>query len=323
MYNSIFQKPWWLDATAPGHWDEVVIKRRDEIAARLPYVLHNVLHKRYGYIYITMPRLTQTLGPCLRSSTAKYTKRLSQQKDLMFELIDGLPKYDYFCQNFHYSITNWLPFYWKGFQQTTRYTYVLEDITDKNKLWDGLMSNIKTDIKKAENRFHLEVKTDLGIDKFLDINELTFKRQNRKPSYSRNFVKRLDAACAAHNARKIFFAQDTAGQIHAANYIIWDENSAYYLMGGGDPEFRNSGASSLLMWEAILFATTVTQRFDFEGSMIEPVERFFRAFGARQVPYFQIIKDNKPLVTLVKKAFISEKSKIAGAVKRMMRFVSS
>jgi hypothetical protein len=42
------------------------------------------------------------------------------------------------------------------------------------------------------------------------------------------------------------------------------------------------------MWEAIKFASTVTKRFDFEGSMIEPVERFFRAFGAKQTPYFAL-----------------------------------
>ena len=44
------------------------------------------------------------------------------------------------------------------------------------------------------------------------------------------------------------------------------------------------------MWEAIQFASTVTQRFDFEGSMMEPVEKFFRAFGATQTPYFSISK---------------------------------
>ena len=59
-------------------------------------------------------------------------------------------------------------------------------------------------------------------------------------------------------------------------------------MGGGDPEFRNSGATSLLMWNAIQFASTVSQIFDFEGSMIESVERFFRGFGAVQTPYFSI-----------------------------------
>lgn|GEM_PF-4541022 len=53
---------------------------------------------------------------------------------------------------------------------------------------------------------------------------------------------------------------------------------------------RTSGASSLLLWEAIRFALQVAERFDFEGSMFEPIERFFRGFGAVQKPYFQISK---------------------------------
>ena len=32
----------------------------------------------------------------------------------------------------------------------------------------------------------------------------------------------------------------------------------------------------------------MTGVFDFEGSMLRPVERFFRAFGGRQVPYLQV-----------------------------------
>jgi len=42
------------------------------------------------------------------------------------------------------------------------------------------------------------------------------------------------------------------------------------------------------MWHAIQFASTVSTIFDFEGSMIEPVERFFRGFGAVQTPYFSL-----------------------------------
>jgi hypothetical protein len=46
--------------------------------------------------------------------------------------------------------------------------------------------------------------------------------------------------------------------------------------------------NSLIVWEAILHARSVAQRFDFLGSMMEPVERVNRAFGARQVPYFYL-----------------------------------
>lgn len=88
----------------------------------------------------------------------------------------------------------------------------------------------------------------------------------------------------------MFFAEDAQGRIHAAAFLIWNPDRAYYLMGGGDPELRNSGAGSLVMWEAISFASTVSRQFDFEGSMIEPVERFFRAFGGEPVSFFSISK---------------------------------
>jgi hypothetical protein len=292
MYNSIFQKPWWLEAVAPGQWGAAEVKQGNEIIARLPYVRR----RKFGRTILNQPMLTQTLGPWLRSSNAKYANQLAEQKKLMTELIHQLLPFDYFSQNFHYTITNWLPFYWQGFTQTTRYTYVIDDLSDIGKVWDGMLPNIRKDIKKAQNRFGIEVCTDLGIDAFLDVLELTFKRQGKQSPYPRDFVRRLDSACIAHDARKIFFGRDQEGRIHAAVHVIWDENSMHGLMGGGDPELRNSGATSLCIWEAIKHASTVTRCFNFGGSIVEPIERFMRAFGARQVPYFQITKNNSQLV---------------------------
>jgi hypothetical protein len=138
----------------------------------------------------------------------------------------------------------------------------------------------------------LIVRADLDIERFIDLNEMTFLRQGRSLPYSRELVRRLDDACQQQECRKVFFAEDARGNLHAAVYIVWDDEAAYYLMGGSDPDLRASSASTLLVWEAIRFAATVSRSFDFEGSMIEPIESFFRGFGARQVPYFRITKLN-------------------------------
>ena len=79
-------------------------------------------------------------------------------------------------------------------------------------------------------------------------------------------------------------------------FIAWQESSAYYLAGGGDPELRASGAHSLILWEGIRFTAQYTDLFDFEGSMIPGVERFFREFGAIQTPFFTITKGNLSLL---------------------------
>ncbi len=208
----------------------------------------------------------------------------------MESLIDQLPRFDHFSQKWHYSVTNWLPFYWHGFHQTTLYTYVLDNISDENMLWKGLQSKIRTDIRKASTRFGLEIRSDLGVTELLALVGLTYLRQERVLPLEKDLVTRIDEACMKYKCRKIYIAEDSQGRHHAGVYMIWDENSAYYLIGGGDPELRNSGATSLCLWEAIRYAATVTKQFDFEGSMVEPIERFFRAFGAVQMPYFCVYR---------------------------------
>ena len=123
----------------------------------------------------------------------------------------------------------------------------------------------------------------------------TFERPGRKHNVSDKLLSRLDAALIEHNARKLLCAVDTEKRIHAASYFVYDSNCCYYLAGGGDSELRTSGAASLLMWEGIKFAATVSKSFDFEGSMIEPIERFFRAFGGVPTPYWRVTKFNIPL----------------------------
>ena len=289
----IFSRAWWLDTVCgEKNWDVVIVEKGGRIIGSMPYYLK----KRMGLTLLTQPPLTQTLGPWIRLSNANYAKGLGYQKDVMNALIEQLPAFDYFSQNWHYSNDNWLPFYWKGFKQTTYYTYLLSDIKDEKKLWDGLESKIRTDIKKAGERFNLHIRDDLKAEDFFKLIQKSFGRQNMQMPCTKELVLRLDKECQMHKCCKILIAEDEEGRRHAGAYIIWDENSAYYLMGGGDPDLRNSGAASLVLWEAIMHAATVTDKFDFEGSMNESIERFFRGFGGMQELAFNVSKINSKLL---------------------------
>ena len=52
----------------------------------------------------------------------------------------------------------------------------------------------------------------------------------------------------------------------------------------------------LVLFESIKFAMQSKRAFDFEGSMIESIEKYFRAFGAIQKPYYSISKINSKLL---------------------------
>jgi len=287
----IFSKDWWLDVVCgPEKWNVAIVKNSDQIIASLPYYLT----RKWGNNVIRMPALTQTMGPWIKYPEGqKYTNRLSFEKQVMTELIENLPPVSYFSQNFHYSITNWLPFYWRGYKQTTRYTYVIDDLSDLNRVFQEFKSNARGKIRKAGKL--VEITVNGTLEDFYHINKKTFERQKLAIPYSLEFVQRMDKALRKHKAREIFFAIDANGRYHSALYLIWDEQSSYVHMVGEDYNLRSSGAGILLIWEAIKFTKEKLSlnRFDFEGSMIEPIEETRRSFGARQVPYFTISKDQR------------------------------
>lgn len=290
--GGVFAQPWWLEAVAPRSWDVVTIEKDGTLIARLPYVTR----LSRGRTYVIMPPLTPHLGPWLRPFPGKNPSKSAAEKKIMSELIDRLPAFAGFTQHFHPSVSNWLPFYWRGFQQTTRYTYIIESLTDLEAVWEGMSANLRRNVRNAKG--WLTVRDDLGLDTFLDLNEKTFARQGLQMPYGRDFVARLDDACSKKRCRRILFAEDAQGRVHAGAYFVWDSRASYWLMSGGDPDLRSSGATSLLVWEAIQFAATVTRSFDFVGSMIESVEHFFRTFGASQKPYLRVSKTNSPLVRI-------------------------
>lgn len=87
----------------------------------------------------------------------------------------------------------------------------------------------------------------------------------------------------------------------ACTFMVHDRRTAYYLLGGYDAEDRHHGAGAL----AILTSIEEAQRrglavFDFEGSMIPAIERFFRGFGGELVHYFTVNRAWLPFEILLK-----------------------
>lgn len=287
--NSIFQQPWWLDAVAPGSWDAVEIRGNDGlIDAWMPYVVRTDVR---GLRVIDMPQLTMTLGPWVRQPTSDSNRRSTlHYMNLLGELADALPPANLFRQRFHPSLPTLLPFAQRGYDLHLAYTYVLDDLKDEESLWQGVSSSRRKDIRKARSRVRVESTDDLDV--FLRLNRMTFERQGVEPPYSDEYVRRLDDACAAHSARRILLAVDEDGAVHGAEYIVYDSNTTYDLMSGLDPNYRDSNAGSLLVWEAIRFASGVSQKLDFEGGTMPAIEPFISSFGGKQTPYVVATKED-------------------------------
>jgi len=69
-----------------------------------------------------------------------------------------------------------------------------------------------------------------------------------------------------------------------------DDESAHLLMTSTDPNFEIQDCQTLLIWESIKFASAVTKKFDFEGSMFKPIVEYFRQFVGNQKPILELIE---------------------------------
>jgi hypothetical protein len=285
-------QPWYLDAVCEdGQWGAAVVEQSGQCVAALPYFL-----KCKGpFRYLVMPHFVKHLGPYL---LPEY-RSLKQEHKLYAQLIAQLPAVHAIKQDLHPSATNWLPFYWEGFRQTTRYTYQLDLSAGLALVYANLNRNMRRNLKKAEAQ--LQVRHQLSPEQVYAASQMSFDRQGMDVPYPQPLFLKHDAALAAHGARQMFGAYDAEGRLHAAAYLTWDQHSSYYHLAGDDPAYRHNGASILLIYAAICYTHDVLGLpcFDFEGSMAPQIEAIRRQFGARQVPYLRVWKYSSKLYALL------------------------
>ncbi|KWW32070.1 MAG: methicillin resistance protein [bacterium P3] len=297
LYVPLFQQHWWMEAVCAGkHWD--VLLSRDKsgaVQAALPYLSG----RKMGLRYIIQPQLTQYNGIWYRYPKDGLTdsQRLTFEKQAADSIIRQLKalRIAYYQQNFAPSITNWLPFYWAGYRQTTRYTYRLPDIRDTDALFRRFNKNERQ--RRIGQLLPRSVLTTLSADEFADYQQLCRTLSAQHNLLPHDLVVRTCEA-ALNRKQGVCFALDSDdGERMAALFVPYDRQCAYYLIPALNPQFRDKGAMETLIWMAVRQLSTETRSFDFEGSMEPGIEQFYRSFGAEQIPFFRLSRCIVPCLT--------------------------
>lgn len=286
----LFCKAWWLDCVCgTGDWDVAIVDEGGEIKAALPFRLH----RPKKVLHLAMPLYTPYLGPYLRIAKVKYDEVLGETHELLEKCIVQLPSNASTDLRLFPEFLDGLPFLWHGYSVLTSWTYRVDlSLFEEEAHWLKMSGRARTEIRKAANSSRLTV-TAASPDVLLEQYKKTWARQGLSLPCPEDFFYRLCNVCFEHDAAMAIKACDPAGNTHAAIFCVWDNQSAYYLIGGADPELRSSGATSLLIWEAIkYFKAEGLSFFDFEGSSIKPIEAFFRTFGAVQTLCLRVQKVN-------------------------------
>lgn len=271
--NCLFEQPWWLNLVT-DNWEEILVKNdKEEIIARAPIAVSGKS--------VVRPHLTQNIGVWMRQD---IVSDYSAQKNAISEIEEKIKKYKSVDRSLAPENKYVLPYRWHDYRIEPRFTYRISDLSDMDALYQSFNKTAKKNIKYARNKVSLRY--DTNVDVLIDMLDKTYEAQKRRNPVSGELVKRIVEYCDKTGHGKYIDAVDEMGNVHSCAYFVYDEKVCYYLLGASDSTYRNSGAQSLILWEGIQFASGVSRAFDFEGSMVEGIEHFFKQFGGECIPYY-------------------------------------
>lgn len=280
----LYMMDWWMDAVCAGkQWDVLLSKdEKGNIQAAMPYLLR----KRAWMKYIIMPQQTQIGGIWLREDIREdETKEWAICQDFVEQLASL--KLHYYYQ--HYAINSPTPRILQsfGFKVKERYTYRIEDLSDLDKVVSRFSKNKKRQLQKA---LSLHVSYEMTVEDFYRFHTQCLHQQGKQISYSREFLLVLERKTTRLGQSQIISICNADNEALAAAYLVWDKHSLYYLIPCYSPTHKDSGASALLVLEAIKLARQKGVAFDFEGSMIKGVANHYKQFGSKRTTYYSVEK---------------------------------
>ncbi len=276
---------WYLDVVWPG-WKAIVVSEKGQWLAAMPYKIS----KKYGIAYVFNPPFCQYVGIFFGQVEKKNaTLTFALKKRLVKAIVEALPTemrvYNVkFAPEFDYP----LPFHWAGFELSARYSYWLDNQQDRAGIFKNFEERTRTYINKA-------VKSGLAVQPIEDIEAIVgLATERNNYQFDAPLLKKLWAALRQQQTGVALEVRDTDGQLHAGLIYVQFQNKIILLFTSLDTAFGQQGGMPLAIWRVIESAGQEVQVIDFEGSMLEPVEHFFRGFGTRPVPYLQIQKNTFP-----------------------------
>jgi lipid II:glycine glycyltransferase (peptidoglycan interpeptide bridge formation enzyme) len=256
--------------------------------------------KKYGFTFLKLPPYTPHCGLFFISDSKNKSSANSFSKEVITEVCNYISsqKSALTVLAFPSNIIDLQPFIWSKYKVVPNYTYrisLLRSIEDIKANFDSKNRNVINKAIKEEVQLELNRLEKKELLSFF-MNSLSTTGANIYENELRNvFLKFSDTSNSfSVEARK-------NGELLGVVFCAYDKNNCYYLLGGVNKSSGIQGVNNLLVQRSIEQARELgCNTFDFEGSMLKGVEKFFRSFGPELVPYYTVNKGKLPIELLLK-----------------------
>ncbi len=295
-FNNVFCSKEWLDIYS----DKISFCKVSENNNLTMAVFYYYRDKKNIIDFFHSPSFTPYNGFLYNLISNNYANQKSDFKKILNSIaqyFDKLAKNKIIKIAFPPEIIDMQPFIWKNFKVIPNYTYKISLSQSLSIIESKMSKERRNDIKKATKDGIISIKCE---DNKI-VKQLIEKTFNRNELNINNELLDKILFQYSNNDNSFSFVSYQNEKPISAVFCIFDKTTAYYLLGGYDNKNKHSGAGALSLWNAIEHSKNLgLEVFDFEGSMLVPVEKYFRNFGGDIVPYFTINKANILLEIVLK-----------------------
>jgi hypothetical protein len=253
---------WYLDCIAPK-WDAL-------IADDYNYVFPVTIKHKYKIPYLVQPFLAQQLGLFSQNSITET---------ILQKFIHKLPSYSYEINLNYANSTD------EGIPMTN---LILDLKKPYEQLRQSFSKNTLRNIAKARSREYRL--SELGFDEFIKHYQAI---EHKDKKINQVLIFRVIKAGFDRDQIRCCGLKSPDGNYDAILAYGYFNKRISYLFPASTERGKNHSAMFMLVDELVKTYAMQGVCFDFEGSMIEGIARFYRGFGAIEQPY-RILKQLRP-----------------------------
>jgi len=258
-YNQLtYAYSWYLDVVSPK-WEAL-------IGDDYEYVMPLPFKTKYKVPYLVQPILTQQLG---------IFSKHKIEESLVEEFIKEIPYYSY---ELNFNEENY----------TSNAIVCPNFVLNLNQVYNQIAlhysKNTIRNIEKAK-------KLNLSIRQISAANEFDSFYHTVEKNYftvTKTILNKLITTGMAENVITLHGVYSVENTLIAALCLLHSPTRLTYLLPISNAEGKASSAMFLLIDKLIQENAGLNKSFDFEGSRIEGIARFYRGFGAKNYPYYTL-----------------------------------
>ncbi len=262
---------WYLDIVSPD-WDAL-------ISGNYEFIFPLTQRRKARINYLFQPYFTQQLG--------LFGKNNFAQKKLL-EFLSSIPEEFKFIE---INLNTECDLNSNEFKSTNKLTHHLSMNDSHENIFQQFNQNTKRNIRKAE-KLNLTLKRNGDSKSLISLFRLSIGKKTDLKLKDYKMLEELMKTAIKNNYGEIYEIRNSNQELEASLFLLSSKNILINLFNASSYTGKKNSSMFHLFNEIIKLNSNSEKIFDFEGSEIPEVAKFYMGFGSKPI-YYPSIKLNR------------------------------